>query len=135
MHGRAIPIFLTGIKIPPAAITLRYVTQNHYQITAPSIYKVFFYCNNCKFTIYSQGSNKQMGGGIRREGGVVHRRHSEVPARGGRQDFYKVSYHCFNRVRPKKRQSSRYLCIQYEWNLLYLGGTGQHSSLGLIPVL
>ena len=28
-----------------------------------------------------------MGGGIRREGGVVHRRHSEVPARGGRQEL------------------------------------------------
>ena len=28
-----------------------------------------------------------MGGGIRQEGGVVHRRHSEVPARGGRQEL------------------------------------------------
>jgi hypothetical protein len=83
LQGRAISIFLARIKIPPAALTLRYITQNHRQITAPSI---------CK-----------------------------------------VRYHCFNRARFGKRQSG-YLCIQYEWNLLHLGRTGQHSTLGLLPI-
>ena len=83
LPGRAIPIFVTCIKIPPAALTLHYIIQYHRQITAPSV---------CK-----------------------------------------VRYHCFNRMRSGKCQSG-YLWIQYEWNLLHLGRTGQHSSLGPLPI-
>ena len=57
-----------------------------------------------------------MGGGIRREGGVVvHRRHSEVPARGWRQELDAV------------------LGLQIRWPLTFQspsdgGGRGQGSN-------
>jgi len=48
LQGRAIPITLTCIKIlvPPAALTLHYIIQNHHQITAPSFYVLSYHCFN-----------------------------------------------------------------------------------------